>query len=179
LREDKNGRTYYPHTIYESFIISKTKEVFEEIDKKEIEEKEFLKLNEKYFEKVNIGKSEDVSNSILEKVEELKFNDLSDFKLFEEDYPEVDVFIEVDNNAKRIWLEYQNIHAEEDRFKRKNEFLKIKKDFYDYVISILLRKAQKNLPPEISGIRFIPKEQLNEFYDLETGFKIESKASLW
>ena len=179
LREDRNGRTYYPHTIYGSFIISKTKEVFGEIDKKEIEEKEFLKLNEKYFEKVNIGKSEDVSNSILEKVEELKFNDLSDFRLIEKDYPEVDVFIEVDDNAKRIWLEYQNIHAEEDRFKRKNEFLKIKKDFYDYVISILLRKAQKNLPPEISGIRFIPKEQLNEFYDPETGFKIESKASLW
>ena len=168
LREDKDGRAYYPHTIYGSFIISKTKEVFEEIDKEEIEEREFLNLNENYFEKLNIGKSEDESNSILEKVEELKFSELSDFKLIEKDYPEVDVFIEVDDDAKSVWQEYQEIKSLDDLRERKKRFLAIKKEFYDYVISIPQIYASDFGKDEIGHVS---NEELKNYYDFETGFK--------
>lgn len=168
LKEDKDGRTYYPHTIYGSFIISKTEDVFKEMDKEEIEEREFLKLNENYFEKVNIGKSEDESTSILEKVEGLKFSELSDFKLIEKDYPEVDVFIEVDDNARSVWQKYQEIKSIDDFRERKRSFLAIKTDFFDYVISI----------PKIYGYDFADDEigyvsnvELKNYYDPETGFK--------
>jgi len=176
LREDRHGKAYYPHTIYGSFIISKTKDVFKEIGKNEIEESEFLKLNENYFEKVDIGKSVDESNSILEKVEELKFNDLSDFKLIEKDYPEVDVFIEVDDNAERIWQKYREIISIKDLRERKKRFLGIKKEFYDYVISVPQKYAGQVSFDEKTGIGHIPKIEIDQGigYDLETGFKRES-----
>lgn len=173
LKGDTDGRAYYPHMIYGNFIISKTKEVFKEIDKNKIEESEFLKLNENYFKKVNIGKSDDESNSILEKVEGLKFNELSDFKLIEKDYPEVDVFIEADDNAKGIWHEYQEIKSIKDVMERKKKFLGIKKDFYEYVISV--PEKFKNVVgfDEIQGIGHISQSTLQNDYDQETGFKRE------
>lgn len=175
LREDKDGRAYYPHTIYESFIISKTREVFKEIGKNEIEESDFLKLNENYFRKVNIGKSEDESNNILEKVENLRFNELSDFKLIEKDYPEVDVFIELDDNAKEVWKRYSKIKVIKNLIERKKEFLKIKKDFYDYVISVPKKYESHVCFDEKTGIGHISKTEIDQGigYDLETGFKRE------
>jgi len=174
LREDKDGRAYYPHTIYGSFIISKTKEVFKEIDKEEIEEREFLKLNENYFEKVNIGKSGDESNSILEKVEKLKFSELSDFKLIEKDYPEVDVFIELDDNAKRIWQKYKEIKSTDDLRERKKRFLGIKKDFYEYVISVDKKYAKGFREGEIGHVS---QEELKNYYNPDTGFKRDDAGS--
>lgn len=176
LREDKDGRAYYPHKIYESFIISKTEEVFKEMDKEEIEESEFLRLNENYFEKVNIGKSEDESNSILEKVERLKFSELLDFKLIEKDYPEVDVFIEVDDDAKSVWQKYREIKSIDDLKERKKRFFDIKKDFYECVISV--PEKYKNLAgfDEKTGIGYISKIEIEQGngYDPETGFKRDS-----
>ncbi|MCW3135152.1 MAG: CRISPR-associated helicase Cas3' [Methanophagales archaeon] len=176
LREDKDGRAYYPHTIYGSFIISKTKEVFKEIDKEEIEEREFLKLNENYFEKVKIGKSEDESNSILEKVEKLKFSELSDFKLIEKEYPEVDVFIELDDNAKSVWQKYQEINSIDDLKERKKRFFSIKKEFYDYVISVPEKYKNQVDFDEKMGIGYISKSEIDQGngYDPETGFKRDS-----
>jgi CRISPR-associated endonuclease/helicase Cas3 len=175
LREDKNGRSYYPYTIYESFIISKTKEVFKEIDKKEIEESEFLNLNENYFKKVNIGKSEDESNSILEKVEKLNFSELSDFKLIKEDYPEVDVFVEVDDNTKSVWQEYKEIKLLKDLRERKKRFLGIRKEFYDYVISVPAKFKNKVGFDEKMGMGYISKTEIEHGinYNQETGFKRE------
>jgi hypothetical protein len=66
-----------------------------------------------------------------------------------------------------------------DPIERRRKFLEIRGNFYQYVISILLSKAKKNLPPEISGIRFISKPQLEEFYDFETGFKAKSETVIW
>lgn len=64
-------------------------------------------------------------------------------------------------------------------FQRRRKFLEIRSNFYQYVISVLLSKAKENLPPEISGIRFISKTQLEEFYDYETGFKVNSETLIW
>ena len=179
LREDKSGRAYYPHTIYSSFIISKTKEVFKEIDKNEIEEGGILKLSENYFERVNIGKSEDESNSILEKVEKMKFSELSDFKLVEKEYPEVDVFIELDDNAKSVWQKYQEIKSIDDLRERKKEFLGIKKEFYDYAISVPKKYENQVGFDEKIGIGYISKSEIDQGtgYDPETGFKRDSPGS--
>jgi len=59
-----------------------------------------------------------------------------------------------------------------DLFKRKNEFLKIKKNFYDYVISVPYSYAADFIT-EDKGIGHISLEEIkqNNYYDLETGFK--------
>jgi CRISPR-associated endonuclease/helicase Cas3 len=173
LSEDRHGKTYYPHTIYGSFIISKTKDVFKEVGKSRIYESEFLRLNDNYFRKVNIAKSDDKSKAILTKVEELKFSELSEFKLIEKDYPEIDVFIEADDNAKGIWQEYQEIKSIKDVRERKKKFLGIKKDFYEYVISVPEKFKNVVSFDERLGIGRISQSTLQNDYDLETGFKRE------
>ncbi len=176
LKEEGDGRTYYPHTIYENFIISKTMDVFNELPNKEIEESEFMSLNAKYFEKVNTGKSDDESKNILNKVETLKFGELSDFRLIEEDYPEVDVFIEYDDHAREIWHKYTMIKSTTDGIARKKLILEIKREFYDYVISVPMRfKNQVGFDAK-AGIGHISKDEIDQGlgYDPETGFKADS-----
>jgi hypothetical protein len=62
---------------------------------------------------------------------------------------------------------------------RKLSFLKIRKKFFSYVISILFKKASKNLPPEKEGIRFVSKIQLKDYYDYDIGFKISPDPLIW
>lgn len=169
LMENKNGRAYYPYTIYENFIISKTKEVFKENNKKEIEEREFLKLSDRYFEKVNIAKSQDKSNEIIKDVEKLNFDELSKFKLIEKDYPEIDIFVESDKHAQFVWKEYEEIQSLINLKERKDKFLGIKKDFYDYVISVPAR-SDFDFPPHVNGFYYVSNDQLENYYDKDTGF---------
>ena len=57
----------------------------------------------------------------------------------------------------------------EDPIERKNQFLLIKKEFYEYVISV----PKKNLPAGWNGgIYRIPYNEIERFYDAETGFKL-------
>jgi CRISPR-associated endonuclease/helicase Cas3 len=179
LKEDKNGKIYYPRTIYDSFIIAKTEEVFREFNSKEIEEDKFLDLNKSYCEKICEGKSDDKSKKILVNVEKLEFKELSKFKLIEEDYSRVDVFVGLDKCAENIWDKYEKIISNNKLkgFKKKKRFLKIKKKFYDYVISIPINS--QNLPPQVNGLYYIPNSQINDYYDKETGFKKNSEMQKW
>lgn len=172
LKEEGYGKIYYPCSIYESFIINKSKDIFKGRES-EINESDFLQLNENYFKEVNSGKSDDTSNEILRNVEELKFNELSQFKLIEEDYYKIDIFVDVDNKAKEIWGKYGQSLKEKNPFERKNEFLKIKKQFYDYVISVP-EKYASGLVDDNYGIGYVAYNELESYYNLETGFKRDS-----
>lgn len=177
LKEDSNGKTYYPHTIYESFIIDKSKEVFKD-NRTEISECNFLQLSEDYFKKINETKSDDNSRSILRYVEELKFDELSKFQLIEEKgYYKMNVFIEIDNEAKEIWSKYQDIvcNKENTFLKRRNEFLKIKKQFYDFVILVPVKfKNELTVFDDKSELGYISNEDLESLYSSETGFKTDN-----
>ncbi len=175
LKEESNGKTYYPHSIYESFIISKTKDVFKDRESR-IEEPEFLRLSEDYFNKIDSGKSDDYSQSVLEYVEALKFDEISKFQLIEQDYYKIDVFVEIDDDAKVVWQKYQTLISDKtiSSLERKKEFLKIKKCFYDYVISIPA-KFKNNLTnfDDKHEIGYISYDELDKYYSLDTGFKRE------
>jgi CRISPR-associated endonuclease/helicase Cas3 len=175
LKEENNGRVYYPHNIYENFIINKSKNIFRDRNT-EIEESEFLKLSEDYFNIINSGKSDDYSENILKDVETLRFGELSKFKLIEEHFYKIDVFVEVDDEAKEVWNKYQSIVSDRTipPLERKKEFLKIKKQFYDYVIAIPEKfKNELTYFDDKSELGYIAKNELELFYSLETGFKRE------
>ena len=63
-----------------------------------------------------------------------------------------------------------------DLFKRKNEFLKIKKNFYDYVISVPRQYAEGLFNDKEIG--YISKDEIDQglYYDWETGFKREKES---
>lgn len=140
-------------------------------------ESEFLSLIDKYFAeaKTRMYQNYSVINSVMQ----LNYDDdnsnsknpISSFRLIEnEDYYKRDLYIELDDDAKTIWQQYDGLKKIKDPFDRKNEFLKFRKDFYDYVISV--PEKYVNCGEEHpTGIVYVPKDSLEFCYDNETGWK--------
>ena len=118
--------------------------------------------------------ADDESRKILESVSCLRFSELSKFRLIENDYPQIDIFISLDEEAEKVWVEYNRIKYDKNLngFEQKNEFLKIRRKFNDYIISV----PEKYVPSgfEKGEINYVPQDELSSYYDLETGFKREN-----
>jgi len=166
----KDDRKEFYKYIYDPFLISKTLDILKPI-KGPIKESECLDLNNKYFKAVKRGMGETDSKESLECIAGLAFKDLSEkFKLIEEDYPKVDVFVEIDDQAKDIWRQYRDLQTEKNHLERTKKYLMIKKDFSEYLISAPDKFAH-SLIVEGSDIGYISNAELPNYYDAETGFK--------
>jgi CRISPR-associated endonuclease/helicase Cas3 len=153
--------------IYSSFLLDKTRMVLE--GKDIINEQQFLALNNQYFRLVKELHSEDLAHDCLDLIRYLKFSDLQDtFHLIENDYPKMDVFVEFDDNARTLWQEFVEIKSK-PLSERRKDFLKIKREFLDHVISVP-EKSAKGLFREDLGIGHISQEELKIWYNPETGF---------
>jgi hypothetical protein len=89
----------------------------------------------------------------------------------------MDVFVEVDDFAKEAFKKFEDILSIENRFDRHNEFKRIKRDFYSYVISV--PATVQNRPPIVNGIPYVSMNSLNEFYDKNTGFITNGVNAIW
>ena len=101
---------------------------------------------------------------------------ISKFRLIEEDYPKLDVFVEVDEYAQQIWQRYTNLVKIKDLFERKKSFDLMKADFYQYVISI--PRNVKNRPPRVGEMGYIGLPAIHDFYDDMTGFIPKDERSV-
>ena len=87
--------------------------------------------------------------------------------------------IELDDKAKEIWRKYIEVKNNNEKlsfFERKEEFLKIKKQFYDYVISVD-KKYAGGLLDEEYRIGYVSHDELKSYYDPDTGLKRENAGS--
>jgi CRISPR-associated endonuclease/helicase Cas3 len=176
----KDERKEFHRYIYSSFLIDKTKEVLNEAPP-EIFEKDLILLNNNYFRKVKDTSSEDESRELLSFINELKFNTLtSDFRLIDDKvgYEKIDVFVELDDEAVKIWKEYILINSLKNPLERKERYLSIRKKFNEYVISVP-KKDFSCEEPEDLNIGYIPLEQIEHYYDPDTGFVLELKPSMF
>jgi len=156
------------------------------------EENEFFDLINAYFnkatQKVNI---EDYSDFIWKGIISMEFQSrVSEFRLIEEKGNTTEIFVEFDDRASYVWEKFcQEVMSEKDFKKRKRTFLAIKRDFNNYLLSILLRE-NAILPPVQCGynIRTISFEEIvyedsenikNAFYSKETGFIHEDILFAW
>ncbi len=176
------GENNKPFTgIYDPVLLEIVTQIFK--NKSQISESEFLKLINEFFE---VAKAKSgIETKLIDSIYELYFYDklpddtkrkpISEFKLIKDDYFKVDIFIEVDDNARSVWQEYQEIKSIKDLRERKRRFLGIKKDFYDYVISVPKKYEGQVGFDEKTGIGYISKTEIDQGigYDLETGFKRE------
>ena len=168
ILKDNNERKFCTY-IYEGFLINKTLETLKNV--KVVEEKDFFKLLNKYFLLVNESSTDQISREILENLYKLEFQETGNFKLIEDDYEKIDIFIEINENAKKIWNEFVKILDIDDPILKRKKFLNIKKSFYDYIISIPKNKANDVLYNERIG--YVSLGKINSKYDLETGYKSE------
>ena len=167
LKDDRNE--FYKY-IYDPFLIDKTLEILR-LKQGPIKESEFLELNNRYFKAVKRGMGEKDSKDSLDCITGLAFKDLSEkFKLIEDDFPTVNVFVELDETAEKIWKEYLDIRHEMNNLERTKRYLKIKKCFSDYLISAP-KKFTGPLVMDDSNIGHISRVELDNFYDKETGFR--------
>lgn len=166
----KDDRKEFYKYIYDPFLMSKTLDILKPIEGS-IKESEFLDLNNRYFKAVKRGMGEKESKDNLDCIAGLAFKDLSkNFKLIEEDYPRVDVFVELDNCAAEIWKQYRDLQSEKNHLERTKKYLKIKRAFSEYLISAPEKYAH-SLVAENSDIGYISINELPNYYDKETGFK--------
>ncbi len=170
LKRDKNVANEDVYYIYPKVSIVPTKEIFFGLN--ELDEKDLLDFVNNYYKKIKDNMSTNESHILNDNINQLEYENISNnFQLIKNIYTE-NIFIEKDERATKILNCFKEILNIDDRFKRKNEFLKIKKDFYDYTLSIKTfgNQINFNVFKEIGHFKILPKDMILTFYDDEIGF---------
>lgn len=164
-----NGNPYWKY-VYDQVLIELARQVLRE----KFEDKEIKEIVQSYFKELTSRKAKD--KTILDSIENYRFSKLSEFKLIEENYPKDDVFIEIDENAAEILKKFRELSKINNPIDRKNEFLKFKGSFYNYVISVPKEVLSMLMAEEINGIQVLTKDNLNSKYDPETGINLNTNS---
>lgn len=179
LRDEK--RTYASY-IYDYLLLNITEKILS--GHRLIEERNFLDIINTYYQEVVNKKSSDTSKDFINAICSLKYTSedenksIEDFKLIEEQYQKIDIFIEENEEAQELWRKYCELKELKDIIERRIEFSRIKSDFYKYVISVPLNKLE-NIPPIINGFGYVGNNVIKDYYDEDTGFKCKAGTILW
>ncbi|MCX7654629.1 MAG: CRISPR-associated helicase Cas3' [Fervidobacterium sp.] len=167
--------------VYGATLIEVAKEVIKQYKQQGIIiEKNYIDLTRCYFNLVRdrATKSRE-SQEFWESFLELKFQakdgekSLSEYTLIK-DEPKVSIFVSKEPEDEEIFLKFKEILSENDKEKRAGMCTLYKRKIEERMIHINVSRALKNLPPAIENyekLRFINKESLEAYYDLNTGFK--------
>jgi CRISPR-associated endonuclease/helicase Cas3 len=180
-----DNKELFANYVYSPVLLDVVSEILK--NNNDISEKDFLDLINAYFKEVKNKINIDEAKKLLVSIYGLCFNGknsdkrkpISEFELITEVPYKVDVFVELDECAKKVWNKYDEIIKNKKLrgFEKKMEFLKIKKEFYNYIISI--PKHSQNLPQEINGLYYVSNSLVDDYYDKETGFKKNSETQIW
>lgn len=158
--------------------------------KSQLDELEYAQLVEQYFQEVQQRVSQQKASELWRAYCRLSYDHfeepaLSEFHLIESP-GQVPLFVALTPEDEAWLLEEFKPHvlAEKDFRHRQEAYLRYRKRLHDSMIRPLLPRVAQNPPPalaESEGLRWIPYEQLKDYYDLETGFRWLSHeiASAW
>jgi len=166
----ENGKPFSEY-IYDITLLEKTKKVLDGYD--EIREPDFPEMNNRYFEYLADAVSRDESIELLNYFYKLDLaNSGENFKLIDNDYPQIDVFVQINEDSGKLWERYSEIKEITEFFERRNEFSKIKSDFLNFVISVPLKDKNHVGYDEDLGLGYISSEEINQGlkYDPENGY---------
>lgn len=176
VNENHNDKPYAAY-IYDNVLMEETKNALSGLER--IEEKEIFNLAEKYYRGLKSHGS-DESSKLLNCIRELRYREAFEygddgknkevFELIRQEFRTVDVFVEIDEEASKVWQEYQEIKNVKDRFDRKRKLNRLKKDLYMYVLSLPEFAVRKQVGIDEKDITFISREMVFNTYDEDTGF---------
>lgn len=169
--------------IYDSVKLDVTKKLLKY--KHVVNEASFFKLLDRYFGELASRMSNRESKLYLQGVSSLSMDGepnqermpVSHFRLIEEDYEKMDVFIEQNEEAVKVFNRFERIVQIKDRWERRRAYDQIKTSFYRYVISIPVKIDNK--PPIRNGIGYVGKSELRHYYDPFLGYIGESAVMIW
>lgn len=149
-------------------------------EKSQLEEPEYAQLVEQYFHEVQRRISQQKASELWQAYCRLRYDHfeepaLSEFHLIES--PEqIPIFVAL-TPKDETWLlqEFKTCVLDaKDFHQRQAAYLRYRKHLHDYMIRPLLKRVAQNTPPALAepeGLRWIPHKQLQDYYDLETGFR--------
>ena len=181
---DENGRED-SRKIYGNILPERAMELI--ANKESIKEHELAELMKLYYEDVsyrmNVEKHPDCME-LLERIRALDFQELAHFSLIEQE-PKVPVYIEYDDEAKRLLREFEDALKEtlnalkgeealEKVFELKAALRKLRVEMENYIVEVYGGEAcLKKLKPLTAqaNVFLVPHEEVAAYYDPETGFK--------
>lgn len=171
--KDKNGKrlAYY---IYGKTNLNLTREVLEEYE--ELEEKDYLLLIEKYYQKVKENVSQQKSYDLIDAVENFAMDKdhIAGFSIIQNNPDYIDVLFRLTPEVESAYQDFWDVIKEKDFAVRTEKYLKIKSIFASYTISMPVKYAKFFVQDRIGekGILFsLPLEGAEEYYDENSGFK--------
>jgi CRISPR-associated endonuclease/helicase Cas3 len=174
---DERGRDYATY-VYKKISPSLAREILRGIER--IREAEFIDLINIYFKKLKNRESFQDSEEIYKALMSLRFYDeneisVKDFKLIKEEGLIYPVFVELDDEAKRIWQKFMSIINDNslERWEKKVKLLEIKTDLDSYIVNVRVRKGDTGIFELLleKNLGYIPFDRVKNFYDIETGIK--------
>jgi len=187
LKNEKNEKFAFAKKIYgnndDFVLLDTTEEMLENLS--ELREEEFLELIDKYYEMAWDKKSPDRSKELLESVKQLKYEDLVKFKLIEEEPYKHQVFVVLNNEAKKVLERVKEVirnvrNGQWKIWEARSELEKIKAHFYSFVINVNLGGSGDSIPiDEDLQIYVIDSDVLKQYYDEEVGFYPRDIDLIW
>ena len=180
-----DGKKPYNSYIYDNVLIDVSFEILK--SKSIFEEKEFLSLSQRYFEKMVQRNKGSESEKIVQNIGQLLLNSAfvkdknSSEPIFEliDSFPVISAFIEADNEAKEVLTKYEQIKETtySDPFEKRIALKEINRKMSPYLINIPERGAKKSGYDETLGkVWFIRTIILDNHYDMTTGFKRDQEV---
>lgn len=168
------NKKLYSGFIYEKLLLDNTRYILR--NRNIIQEKDFnFKASKDYFKNIKKRGSQVDVESILAM---LKFNDISkEFQLINNDEEKVNVFVCIDDKATSVFNTFLDIKNNYNGYERKNKFLEIKNEFYNYIVSVNPKKigaTRATNKIEDDDLFFIHHDKLDRKYKKDTGF-LENK----
>lgn len=177
-------RPYYSY-IYDEILVDATFEILR--SEPLFEEKAFLSLSQRYFEKIlSCGIGED-SEIILENINKMMLktafvkNRNEALPVFEliDSFPVVSAFIEIDHEAEDVLRQYEDIleHSYDDPFEKRIKLKEMHRKMAPFLINIPEGSAvNAGYAESLGKIWFISRIILENHYDRETGFKRDQEV---
>jgi len=183
----ENGRGL-AELVYDRVLLEATREVL--ANRLQVPEAELTELVVRYFRVLRDRVSTSASNEVLQAVRALNYHSevsagdgettIADFSLIDDDQPTADVFLELDEAASDAWHSYQQAKGIPDRRDRLRRYREIRPRISPYVISVPRRLLEVNLPFRDGESYYIPHEEMANYYDRSTGWKMEPKMhAIW
>ena len=170
---DERGNLFASH-IYGGIHIDIANRVFEGGT---FEEKDFPDLFQRYLREVRNKISQDRSREIWQSIQNLNFEKLDTFKLIMDLPNYVDVFVEIDEKASRIWERYEREVVEEKDLRiKKMNYLKIRRAFREYVVSVPIKSVKGFIEDTKGNMVRLRRERVNDYYNEETGMKRDESS---
>ncbi len=166
IKDERTGRAFSSY-IYDATLLDTTRRIIEAHNG--IDESNLHSISSEYFREVSLGKSSSDSSRILADVAKLGYHAFADVRLIDDQPLLTDVFIEYDTHASNVLSQYKElVGASMPRFRKRQEFLKIRRDLMEYIISV----PAKNLGAVnyVGTLAYISAYDIDRRYDDDTGF---------